>query len=148
MWSELWLEGRRVGCEFECNYACRLLYICGWDWERGISHPPSPPPLHPLPPLPLPSPSPPQKKEAEEVREHCDTLSNILMAEFDHISNAMTSDIQSITTKFLRLQADFHSKVLWRERRGRREGGGRERGGGRRGGGREGRSSTSCISAF
>ena len=139
MWSELWLEGRRVGCEFECNYACRLLYICGWDWERGISHPPSPPPLHhpsppPLHPLPLPSPSPPQKKEAEEVREHCDTLSNILMAEFDHISNAMTSDIQSITTKFLRLQADFHSKVLWRERRGRREG--------------EGRSSTSCISAF
>eukprot|EP00731_Ephydatia_muelleri_P002526 Em0001g2526a len=51
------------------------------------------------------------KKEAEEVREHCDTLSNILMAEFDHISNAMTSDIQSITTKFLRLQADFHSKI-------------------------------------
>ena len=54
---------------------------------------------------------PPQKKEAEEVREHCDTLSNILMAEFDYISNTMTSDLQTITNKFLRLQADFHSKV-------------------------------------
>lgn len=51
------------------------------------------------------------KKEAEEVREHCDTLSNILMAEFDYISNTMTSDLQTITNKFLRLQADFHSKL-------------------------------------
>ena len=53
----------------------------------------------------------PQKKEAEEARRNCETLNNILLAEFDFFSNNLVDDFEAMMQRFLRRQADFHKKV-------------------------------------
>ena len=52
-----------------------------------------------------------QKKDAEEIRQHCDTLNNILLAEFDYFSKTMIDDFELMTARLLKQQADFHRKV-------------------------------------
>ena len=52
-----------------------------------------------------------QKKEAEEVRQNCETLNNVLLAEFDYFSRVMVDDFESMMAQFLRQQADFHRHV-------------------------------------
>lgn len=52
-----------------------------------------------------------QKKDAEEIRQHCDTLNNILLAEFDYFSKTMIDDFELMTVRLLKQQADFHRRV-------------------------------------
>ena len=52
-----------------------------------------------------------QKKDAEEIRQHCDTLNNILLAEFDYFSKTMIDDFELMTARLLKQQADFHGRV-------------------------------------
>ena len=52
-----------------------------------------------------------QRKDAEEIRQHCDTLSNVLLAEFDYFSKAMINDFELMTARLLKQQADFHRRV-------------------------------------
>ena len=52
-----------------------------------------------------------QKKDAEEIRQHCDTLNNILLAEFDYFSKTMIDDFELMTARLLKQQADFHRRV-------------------------------------
>ena len=52
-----------------------------------------------------------QKKDAEEIRLHCDTLNNILLAEFDYFSKTMIDDFELMTARLLKQQADFHRRV-------------------------------------
>ena len=52
-----------------------------------------------------------QKKEAEEVRQNCETLNNILLAEFDYFSNNLVEDFEAMMLRFLLRQGDFYRKV-------------------------------------
>lgn len=52
-----------------------------------------------------------QKKEAEEIRQHCETLNNIILAEFDYFSNTMVGDFENIILNLLKEQAIFHKQV-------------------------------------
>ena len=51
------------------------------------------------------------KKEAEEVRQNCETLNNVLLAEFDYFSRVMVDDFENMMLQFLRRQAEFHKQV-------------------------------------
>ncbi len=53
-----------------------------------------------------------QKKDAETVRQNCETLNNVLLAEFDYFSNMVVEDFQAMMINFLKQQADFHRQVL------------------------------------
>lgn len=52
-----------------------------------------------------------QKKEAETMRQECETLNNILLSELDYFSCLMIEDFQGIFLKLLKSQADYHRKV-------------------------------------
>jgi len=52
-----------------------------------------------------------QKKDAEEIRQHCETLNNILLAEFDNFSLNMVQDFENMMERLLRQQVKFHSQV-------------------------------------
>ena len=53
-----------------------------------------------------------QKKEAELVRQHCETLNNILLSEFDHFSRKVVEDFEGMMENFLREQANYHRQVI------------------------------------
>lgn len=45
------------------------------------------------------------------MRQNCETLNNVLLAEFDYFSNALVEDFQAMMVGFLKQQADFHRQV-------------------------------------
>lgn len=45
------------------------------------------------------------------MRQDCETLNNILLAELDYFSSLMIEDFQGIILKLLKEQADYHKKV-------------------------------------
>ena len=45
------------------------------------------------------------------VRTQCDTLNNILLSEFDHFSDKMVQDFETMMESFLQEQANFHRQV-------------------------------------
>ena len=45
------------------------------------------------------------------MRQHCETLNNILLAEFDHFSTTLESDTRTMIGNFLKQQAEFHRNV-------------------------------------
>ena len=45
------------------------------------------------------------------MRQQCDTLNNIVLAEFDYFSGNMVGDLQSLVLSMLRSQAEYHRKV-------------------------------------
>lgn len=45
------------------------------------------------------------------MRQNCETLNNVLLAEFDYFSRVMVDDFESMMAQFLRQQADFHRHV-------------------------------------
>ena len=49
--------------------------------------------------------------EAEDVRQDCETLNNILLAEFDYFSEQMTEDLHKLVMSLLKEEADYHRKV-------------------------------------
>ncbi len=53
----------------------------------------------------------PQRKEAEEMRQHCETLNNIVLAEFDYYSKTMVNDFETIILNLLKEQATYHRQV-------------------------------------
>ena len=53
-----------------------------------------------------------QKTEAEEVRQNCETLNNILLAEFDYFSNHLVEDFEAMIQRFLAQQANYHRQVF------------------------------------
>ena len=46
------------------------------------------------------------------MRQHCETLNNIILAEFDYFSNALITDFENIVLNLLKEQAIFHRQVL------------------------------------
>ena len=47
------------------------------------------------------------------MRQHCDTLDNILLSEFDHFSGNMVQDFEDMVESFLQEQANFHKQVQY-----------------------------------
>ena len=45
------------------------------------------------------------------MRQNCETLNNILLAEFDYFSNHLVEDFQAMMQRFLLRQVDFHKQV-------------------------------------
>lgn len=45
------------------------------------------------------------------MRQNCETLNNVLLAEFDYFSRVMVDDFENMMARFLRQQADFHRHV-------------------------------------
>ena len=45
------------------------------------------------------------------VRQHCETLNNILLSEFDHFSQKVVEDFERMMENFLREQANYHRQV-------------------------------------
>ena len=45
------------------------------------------------------------------MREQCDTLNNIVLAEFDYFSGVMLGDLHTLVLNLLRAQADYHNRV-------------------------------------
>ena len=54
-----------------------------------------------------------QKTEAEEVRQNCETLNNILLSEFDYFSNHLVNDFPAMIQRLLLQQSNFHRKVYY-----------------------------------
>ena len=52
-----------------------------------------------------------QKKDAETMKMNCETLHNIVLAEFDYLHRNLVADFRYIVALFLRKQADFHLQV-------------------------------------
>ena len=55
-----------------------------------------------------------EQKEAEEVRQQCEILNNIVLAEFDYFSGVMVGDLRSLILTLFQSQADYHRKVWWK----------------------------------
>ena len=55
-----------------------------------------------------------QKKEVEEVRQQCETLNNIVLAEFDYFSGVRVGDLQTLILTLLQSQANYHRMVWWK----------------------------------
>jgi hypothetical protein len=51
------------------------------------------------------------KTEAEEVRQNCETLNNILLSEFDYFSNHLVNDFPAMIQRLLLQQSNFHRKM-------------------------------------
>ena len=45
------------------------------------------------------------------MRQNCETLNNVLLAEFDYFSRVMVDDFENMMLQFLRQQAEFHKQV-------------------------------------
>lgn len=45
------------------------------------------------------------------MRQNCETLNNVLLAEFDYFSRVMVDDFENMMLQFLRRQAEFHKQV-------------------------------------
>ena len=52
-----------------------------------------------------------QKKDAETMKMNCETLHNIVLAEFDYLHRSLVADFRYIIALYLRKQADFHLQV-------------------------------------
>jgi len=53
-----------------------------------------------------------QKKNAETMKQNCETLHNIVLAEFDYLHRNLIADFRYMIALYLRKQADFHLQVL------------------------------------
>ncbi|XP_003384967.1 PREDICTED: uncharacterized protein LOC100640359 [Amphimedon queenslandica] len=51
------------------------------------------------------------KKDAESMRQDCETLNNILLSELDYFSTVMVEDFQSVLLKLLKEQAEYHKNL-------------------------------------
>ena len=48
------------------------------------------------------------------MRQNCETLNNVLLAEFDYFSRVMVDDFENMMLQFLQQQAEFHKQVSYR----------------------------------
>jgi len=53
-----------------------------------------------------------QKKNAETMKQNCETLHNIVLAEFDYLHRNLIADFRYMIALYLRKQADFHLQVF------------------------------------
>lgn len=54
------------------------------------------------------------KKDAETMKINCETLHNIVLAEFDYLHQNIVADFRYIVSLYLRKQADFHLQLAER----------------------------------
>ena len=47
------------------------------------------------------------------MRQDCETLNNILLAEFDYFSQQMTEDLRKLILSLMKEEAEYHKKVLY-----------------------------------
>lgn len=45
------------------------------------------------------------------MRQNCETLNNVLLAEFDYFSRVMVDDFENMMLQFLQQQTEFHKQV-------------------------------------